>query len=152
MLDCFAMNADGVSITAAPKVRVDGNLTGLAGEFFVAAELMKRGLQVSITFGNTKHIDLFAHNPTTKRDFTVQVKALRAKGCFPISKIHESHIYVFVVLNKPGKPVDYFIATGKELLADPVKYAYEDPKMSGIYSSTLAELIGRWHLFDALPS
>ncbi len=45
------------------KARVDGNITGLAGELFVAAELLKRGLQTSITFGNAKQIDLFAHNP-----------------------------------------------------------------------------------------
>ena len=29
-------------------------MTGLAGELFVAAELLKRGLQTSITFGNAK--------------------------------------------------------------------------------------------------
>ena len=32
------------------KRRVDGQVTGLAGEFFVAAELLKRNLQTSITF------------------------------------------------------------------------------------------------------
>lgn len=143
------MSADGVTIAAPAKVRVDGNLTGLAGEFFVAAELMKRGLQVSITLGSTKHIDLFALNPTTKRKFTVQVKALRAKGYFPIRAIHADHIYVFVILNKPGKPVDYFIATGEELRADPVKYAYEDAKFPGLYASVLTDFVSRWNLFDA---
>ncbi|GLW61739.1 hypothetical protein Hthe01_20880 [Hydrogenophilus thermoluteolus] len=44
------------------KRRADGQVTGLAGEFFVAGELLKRGLQTSITFGNAKAIDIFAHS------------------------------------------------------------------------------------------
>lgn len=68
-----------------PKtVPVDKNMTGLAGELFVAAELLKRGLQTSITFGNAKQIDLLAHNHHTGEYFTIQVKALRVKGYFPI--------------------------------------------------------------------
>lgn len=47
------------------RTRIDGNMTGLAGELFVPAELLKRGLQTSITFGNANQIDLFAHNPKT---------------------------------------------------------------------------------------
>jgi hypothetical protein len=83
--------------------RVDGQVTGLAGEFFVAAELLKRGLQTSVTFGNAKAIDLLAFNPTTLRSFTVQVKAIRKKNVFPIahSRVNAQHIYVFVVLNGP---------------------------------------------------
>ena len=45
-----------------PKKRADGQVTGLAGELFVAAELLKRGLQTSVTFGNAKAIDLLAYN------------------------------------------------------------------------------------------
>ena len=33
------------------KNRADGQLSALAGEFFVAAELLKRELQTSVTFG-----------------------------------------------------------------------------------------------------
>src|SRR5688572_4426592 len=88
----------------APKrPRVDGQITGLAGELFVAAELLKRGLQTSVTFGNAKAIDLFAFNPETGHTFTVQVKAIRKPNVFPIAhdRVAAKHIYVFVVLNKP---------------------------------------------------
>ena len=51
--------------------RADGQITSLAGELFVAAELLKRGLQTLITFGNAKAIDLFAVNPKSRRRFTV---------------------------------------------------------------------------------
>lgn len=58
------------------KARIDGQLTALAGELFVAAELLRRGLQTSVTFGNAKAIDLFAHNPRSGISFNVQVKSL----------------------------------------------------------------------------
>ena len=48
---------------ATPKTRADGQLSSLAGELFVAAELLKRDIQTSVTFGNAKAIDLLAHNP-----------------------------------------------------------------------------------------
>ncbi len=37
----------------------DRNCTHLAGEYFVAAELYKRGYSVAITLGNAKAIDLY---------------------------------------------------------------------------------------------
>jgi hypothetical protein len=129
------------------KSRADGNMTGLAGELFVAAELLKRGLQTSITFGNTKRIDLFAHNSNTGEDFTIQVKTLRTKNFYPLHEIRPDHVYVFVLLNKPGDAVQYFIAHGKRLLAEPDRFSYKDPKFSGIYWKTLAEFEGAWKTF-----
>jgi len=38
----------------------DRNSTHLAGEYFVAAELYRRGYSVALTLGNAKAIDLFA--------------------------------------------------------------------------------------------
>jgi hypothetical protein len=69
------------SIKRVSKQRADGQKSGLAGEFFVAAELLKRGLQTSLTLGNAKSIDLFAINDLDKR-FTIQVKALRSPNLF----------------------------------------------------------------------
>jgi len=99
------------------KPRVDGQITGLAGEFFVAAELLKRGFQTSVTFGNAKSIDLFATNPETGRMFTVQVKTIRKKNVFPISheKVQPNCIYVFVILNRVDAPVQYFVVPGATL-------------------------------------
>src|SRR5438034_9436274 len=96
------------AISSKPK-RADGQVTSLAGELFVAAELLKRGLQTSVTFGNAKSIDLLAFNHETKRKFTIQVKAVRNKNVFPIAhvKVEPEHIYVFVILNKPGVAVQY---------------------------------------------
>jgi hypothetical protein len=99
------------------KKRADGQVTGLAGEFFVAGELLKCGLQTSITFGNAKAIDIFAHSESSDVTYTVQVKALRQRNDCPISRsaIEPHHIYVFVILNKPGNAVDYFIVEGSTM-------------------------------------
>jgi hypothetical protein len=122
-------------------------MNGLAGELFVAGELLKRGLQTSITFGNAKQIDLLAHNSRTGQNFTIQVKTLRVKYYFPIRLIQPDHVYVFVVLNKPGEAVQYFIVTGKRLVDEPDRFDYQDPKFPGIYAKALAEFESAWSTF-----
>ncbi len=68
------------------KIRMDSQISGMAGEFLVAGKLFKRGFQVSVTMGNAKAIDLFVYNPKTTRTFNVQVKTLRYKNCFSHTK------------------------------------------------------------------
>jgi hypothetical protein len=134
-----------------PKTRIDGQITGLAGEFFVAAELLKRGLQTSVTFGNAKQIDLFAHNSQTGKRFNIQVKALRKKNYFPINsaKIEKKQIYVFVLLNKPGEAVQYFVVPGKLLANEPQRFgkSFQDPKFPCIHLESLAKFKGAWRYF-----
>lgn len=135
-----------------PKERVDGQMTGLAGELFVAAELLKRKLQTSITFGNAKQIDLFAHNSKTGKSFNVQVKALRARNYFPINptKIQEQNIYVFVLLRKPGETVQYFVVPGKVLAEEQQKFGkdFQHPTFPGIHPKSLEEFAERWEIFQ----
>lgn len=137
------------------KERADGQMTGLAGEFFVAAELLKRGLQTAITFGNAKAIDLIAIHPKTGRKFTIQVKAVRSKNPWPIShqRVDPYHTYVFVVLNKPRESVEYFIVPGETLKSEPEQFTkwFRDPKFPGIGYATLKSLgyADAWHYFDA---
>jgi predicted AAA+ superfamily ATPase len=49
---------------------ISPNNTGLSGEYFVAAELYRRGWSVGMTIGNAKAVDLFAE----KEDCLVQVQ------------------------------------------------------------------------------
>lgn len=137
-----------------PVPRKDGQVTGLAGELFVAAELLKRGLQTSVTFGNAKAIDLLAYNDSTGRTFTVQVKALRKKNYFLLShgRIKVQHVYVFVILNKPSEAVEYFIVPGAVLSQEPQRFDkwFTAEKMPGIHSNVLDAQGFRdaWHVFD----
>ena len=140
-----------ISKTKPIKKRVDGQMTGLAGEFFVAAELLKRKLQVSVTFGNAKSIDLFALNENG-RTYTVQVKSVRTKNYFPIPRaaINPDQVYVFVILNQPGQPVDYFIALGKQLLEDEFTNRFlDDPKVPGIRYKDLESFRDQWSVFES---
>lgn len=138
-------------MTPTGKKRADGQLSGLAGEFFVAAELLKRGIQTSVTFGNAKSIDLLATNPETDEQFTVQVKTLRYKNWFPIdcSKANAVHVYVFVLLNRPGQPVEYFIVPGIELVEHAGRFGkgVDDPKFPGINWSALTDFKDKWSAF-----
>jgi len=94
------------------------NNTGLSGEYFVAAELYRRGWSVGLTMGNAKSIDLFAEKGDSK--IAVQVKSLYKRKHsgwpFSMSTIKNDCFYIFVILNgdKMSAP-DYFICTSEEV-------------------------------------
>lgn len=94
---------------------MERNNTHLAGEYFVAAELYRRGFSVGMTIGNAKAIDLFANKDN--KTLSVQVKAIRNKKSvgWPMmkDKVIDDVLYVFVNLNDQSNP-DYYIATGQE--------------------------------------
>lgn len=93
------------------------NNTGLSGEYFVAAELYRRGWSVGMTIGNAKAVDLFAEKES--KQIAVQVKSIFKKKNvgFPIMKnlVKPDCYYVFVNLNgdKMISP-EYFICTSEE--------------------------------------
>ena len=95
------------------------NQTGIAAELHVAAELSRRDFNVSITFGNTKSIDLLAEKNGNK--ISIQVKGIqRAKSiCWNINRdtIKKDVIYILVNLHCDllEMPVEYFIFTQEEL-------------------------------------
>lgn len=138
--------------TRTGKTKLDGQMSGLAGEFFVAAELLKRGIQTSVSFGNAKAIDLFAHNERTGQRFTIQVKSLRRPNYFLIDpeKVHADHTYVFVLLNEPGKPVQYFILRGHDLLDRTQDFgnSFKIQKMPGILPGKLKQFEDNWKAFE----
>ncbi|TWI83277.1 hypothetical protein IQ13_1385 [Lacibacter cauensis] len=119
--------------------------TGLSGEYFVAAELLRRGFSVGITMGNAKAIDILAEKDN--KQFIIQVKSIYKKKNvgWPMmkDKVNINILYVFVNLNgdKMSTP-DYFIATGKEAKAKVKQYTTR-----GIIDlSTLnnEDYLGRW--------
>jgi len=134
----------------ARRPRVDSQLTGLAGELFVAAELLKRGYQCSVTFGNAKAIDLIGYKAPGP-PFTVQVKALKRKGFFPLSSasVDAQHVYAFVILNGSDQAVDYYIVSGEWLSKTP-SVTNPDPKFNAIYWSSLVDFKDNWGLFETI--
>lgn len=97
--------------------KMEKNNTHLAGEYFVSAELYKRGFSVAMTIGNAKSIDILAQKDDN--NIAIQVKALSKKNCFdlPISKVKPKDFYIFVILNDTNENPNYFILTGGEILS-----------------------------------
>lgn len=94
------------------------NNTGLSGEYFVAAELYRRGWSVGMTIGNAKAVDLFAEKDNKR--VAIQVKAIYKKKNvgWPImkDKVRDDCFYIFVNLNadKMEQP-DYYVCTPEEV-------------------------------------
>jgi hypothetical protein len=140
----------------AKRQRPDSQISGMAGEFLTAGKLFKRGLQVAVTVGNAKAIDLFVNNPRTERTFEVQVKTVREKNCYPMRKenVKPDHIYVFVMLNGPQEAEDYFVVPGHVILKDidgffGTSYQHESPpKFPGINYGPLKKYRDNWEVFE----
>lgn len=102
-------------------IKIEHQLTGISGEFFVAAELAKRNFQVSLTLGNAKGIDLYATNQITDQIFEIEVKTLRKKpNCFTLNtqRLKQKKVFIFVYLNDTETSPEFYIVTGEELLTD----------------------------------
>lgn len=102
------------------------NNTGLSGEYFVAAELYRRGWSVGMTIGNAKSVDLYAEKDD--RIISIQVKAIykRKNIGWNIMKdqIKKNCLYILVNLNADKMTLpDYYILTWEEALAKVKQYA-----------------------------
>jgi len=94
---------------------LESTLVGVAGEYFVAAELSIRGYLASVTLRNSRGIDIIASSSDASRSITIQVKT--SSGTVPkwmLAKKSESfsadnHFYVFVLLRDVGSRPDFYI-------------------------------------------
>ncbi len=121
------------------------NNTGLSGEYFVAAELYRRGWSVGMTVGNAKAIDLFAERKG--QIIPIQVKAIYKKKNvgWPIMKdqVRPDCFYIFVVLNGDKmEPPDYFIGRSEEI--QPLIKQYATRGILDRSSVNNAGFINRW--------
>ena len=145
--------------TRMMSTKVDSQLIGAAGEFLTAGKLFKRGLQVAVTYGNAKSIDLFVSNRSTGRTFVVQVKTQHKKNCFPVkpSAIDKDHTYVFVRLNGLSDAEEFFIVPGHEIIAKPDKFFGSSVRkptriMPAINYGPLTPYRDNWQVFDEDPA
>ena len=87
---------------AQPKIA--SLLAGVAGEYFVAAELSRRGYIASISLRNTRGIDILATNASARRSVTIQCKTTQlSRRSWVLNEkcesfVSEHHFYVFVAL------------------------------------------------------
>lgn len=104
-------------------MKIPSLLAGVSGEYFVAAELSRRGYIASISLRNTRGIDILATNQAGSRSVTIQVKTnqllqsswmLNEKGEDFAPK---SHFYVFVVLRELGERPSFYIVPSRKVAA-----------------------------------
>jgi hypothetical protein len=144
--------------------KIPSLLAGVAGEYFVAAELSRRGYIASISLRNTRGIDILATNHDASRSITIQCKTNQlGKKSWMLNDKSESfhaknHFYVFVTLGAPDSRAGYHIVpslTVAKLAADSHKKWLSTPGMKGQqhvdtnmrkFSDANDEFLERWDL------
>ena len=97
------------------RVKLPKGLSGVAGEYFVAGELSRRGYIASITLRNTRGIDILASNADATRQVAIQVKTNQGnRPQWVLNKKAENFysdnlFYVFVNLKSPKERPDFYI-------------------------------------------
>jgi len=108
-------------------------LSGVSGEYFVAAELTRRGYIASLTLRNTRGIDLLVSNQDASRSIGIQVKTNQGtQKSWLLNKKAEEYFadnlyYVFVNLNlteQYGRPEFYVVPS--VVVASYVKTSHSD--------------------------
>jgi len=92
----------------------------MAGEHFVAAELLRRGVLASVTIGNAKKADVIARNLESSKIQVVEVKSSSRKQWVVggIPEPNDTQIWVFVDIPKePENPPAYYVCVAQELNA-----------------------------------
>jgi len=98
---------------------LESTLVGVAGEYFVAAELTRRGWLASITLRNSRGVDIIASDSEASRAVTIQVKtSIKSGAKWILSKKAESfagegHYYIFVLLGGLASRPDFYIVPSK---------------------------------------
>lgn len=115
-------------------------LTGVAGEYFVAAELSRRGYIASISLRNTRGIDILVTNQNASRSITIQCKTKQGgEKSWGLDKKCEDffapdHYYVFVALTEENERPSFHIIpsdTLAKLIADSHQRYLQKPRNDG---------------------
>jgi hypothetical protein len=106
-----------------PGKRRSGYQTQWSAQFFVAAELSRRGYVVALTLGNAPRTDLMVTSPSGSC-FRVEVKGQATKSFWLVRRhaVDEDHFYILVFVPKAGSP-DFFVLTCEEVQTLREEYA-----------------------------
>lgn len=140
----------------------DKYFLNLAGEFFVAAELNRRGVYAAVTYGAAKNADVIAIDQQTNQTAVLEVKTtafpnrkwLTGQNSLNTAAAHPHLFWVLVLLpaqEQASAAPRYFVLTSGELTQKVSKYAQEYSaryetrhstpfdQMKGVYSLTLQD-------------
>ena len=101
----------------------------LAGEFFVAAELQRRGVAAAVTYGNAKKADVVAYSASGEKVVVVEVKSTSQKkwvvgGRLPVAS-DKPWVFVHLPTDETQAPC-YYVLTQSEIrnILGPVEDEY----------------------------
>ena len=104
-------------------MKISPILAGVAGEYFVAAELSRRGYVASISLRNTRGIDILATNQDATRSITIQCKTSQfARKVWVLNEksedfVSDTHFYIFVLLGDVSARPRYYVVSSREVAA-----------------------------------
>lgn len=119
-----------MAITESDEADKTGRI-GVAGEYFVMAELTRRGYVASLTSKNTKAIDLLVSDKNGKKLAAIQVKACdnekqkKWKMSSSVEKNDSANLYYVFVNMNGGKEPSYYIVPSR-YVAYRVRQDYEE--------------------------
>jgi hypothetical protein len=112
-------------------MKISKNLSGIAGTYYVAAELSKRGYVALVTMKNTSGVDLLVSSEKSFNSVGIQVKTNQTdkRQGWLLSKKNEdlksdNLIYVFVNLKSDNSRPDFYIAPS-EIIAKTIKTGHK---------------------------
>lgn len=107
-------------------MKLDSVLCGVAGEYFVAAELSRRGYLASITLRNSRGVDILASNRDATKSVAIQVKTnqrgvaewilnQKVEADVGDASSPENLFFVFVNLPPNGEAPTYHVISRREV-------------------------------------
>jgi hypothetical protein len=97
-------------------VKTSNNMKGMAGEYFVCAELCKQNILALLTPKNNPLFDIVATNPAGGKAVSIQVKAMGIEnkqgwklGKDILVRKNNGRLYVVLVNLKENEPNDYYV-------------------------------------------
>jgi len=102
-------------------MKLTKQISGIAGEYYVAAELSRRGYIAAITLRNSEGIDILVSNHSGEKAFAIQVKTTQNKRKWILTeKVEKDFVpnkfYVFVNIPKEFEKLpEYYIVASEDL-------------------------------------
>ncbi|MCL2485610.1 MAG: hypothetical protein FWF00_06350 [Endomicrobia bacterium] len=124
------------------------NSNALSGEFYVLSRLLRKGLDASLTLGNTKSVDILIRNPETGKKFDIEVKTTALEkeyggkwgkhlfwflkeGILERKEYSDKSFYFVFVWLQPNDDYEIFIVPGKKVI-DYVRFAIKKSTELGV--------------------
>lgn len=102
-------------------MKLNKQLVGIAGEYFVAAELSRRGYLAAITLRNSDGVDILTSDLEGNKKYAIQVKTTQNKKKWVLShkveqEVNKDKYFVFVSIPWDiTEPPEYMIIKGSDL-------------------------------------